>query len=60
LGVGTAQCRNEVILEGANRAFGGVASVDAGWDELIIYAFAGHELLESFGAFVIESLELRP
>jgi len=55
--VNTAQARNEMIFERANGSFGGVATMDARRDQLVIDGFAGHEGFKSFGAFIIETLE---
>ena len=51
-----AEACNEVIFEGANHTFSGVAAVDAGRNELVVYRFAGHVGLEYAGSFVVELL----
>jgi hypothetical protein len=42
--VNAAKASNEVILEGADGAFGGIASVDSGRGELKINFFFAEEL----------------
>jgi hypothetical protein len=43
--VHAAEARDEVILEGPNRTFCGIATVDVGGDELIVDLLDAHELL---------------
>jgi hypothetical protein len=57
--VDAAQASNEMILEGADGSFGGIATVDSGWGELKINNFFAEELLQSFRAFIIKPLEKR-
>ena len=57
--VDAAKASNEVILEGADGAFGGIAAVDAWWGELKVNYFFAEELFQSFGAFIVETLEER-
>ena len=42
--VDAAQASNEVILEGADGAFGGIAAMNAWWGELKINHFVAEEL----------------
>ena len=51
--VDAAEARDEVVFERANGAFGGVASVDAGRDKLVVNVLCDHELFERVGAFVV-------
>ena len=54
--VGAAESGNEVVFEYADGAFGGIASVDLRWCELVIDVFCGEELLEGNRGFVVESM----
>jgi hypothetical protein len=56
-GIGCAETGDEVIFESANSALGGVATVIAGGDELVVYLLAVHVGLKHGGGFVVESLE---
>jgi hypothetical protein len=58
VGVGAAQASNEVVLEGANGAFGRIGAVKTRRDELEVDVLVEEELLESSGALVVEALEL--
>jgi hypothetical protein len=53
LWVGGAEAGDEVIFEGSNGAFCGVAAMDVGGGELEVDILAGHELLEGTGRFVV-------
>ena len=55
--VDAAQSSNEMILEGADGAFGGIAAMNAWWGELKGNFFFAEELFQRFGAFVVETLE---
>jgi hypothetical protein len=55
--VDTAKASNEVILEGADGAFGGIAAVDAGRGELEVNFLFAEELLQCFRAFKVETLK---
>ena len=57
--VNAAKSSNEVILEGADGAFGGIAAVDSGRGELKVNFFFAEELFQGFGAFIVETLEER-
>ena len=57
--VDAAKASNEVILEGADGAFGGIAAVDSWWGELKVDMFFAEELFQGFGAFIVETLEER-
>ena len=57
--VDAAKAGDKVILESADRALSGIAPMYARWDKLKIHSLCGHEFLEDFRAFVVESLELR-
>ena len=56
IGVGAAEARDEVVLEGADSSFGGVGSVHAGWDELWLDGVCCHELEKDVGTFIVEAL----
>jgi hypothetical protein len=56
--VGAAQASDEVILEGADGAFGRIGAVKTRRDELDVDMLVAEELLESSGALVVEALEL--
>ena len=56
--VDAAKSGNEVILEGADRAFGGIAAMHAGWNELKIDVGVAQERLERGGSLVIEAVQL--
>jgi len=47
-----------VVFECANGAFGGIALVDMGWDQLIINLFSGEVVLEGRRSFIVKTLEL--
>jgi hypothetical protein len=55
--VDAAKASNEVILEGAGGAFGGIAAVDSGRGELKVNFFFAEELFQCFGALIVETLE---
>ena len=57
--VDAAETGNEVILEGAGGVFGSIAAVDSWWGELKVNFFFAEELFQSFGAFIVETLEER-
>ena len=42
IAVGGAEASNEVVFEGSDRAFGGIAAVDVWWYELEVYLLLGH------------------
>ena len=54
--VDAAQAGDEVVLKGADRSLGGVASMHVWWDELVVDVLVGEELFENTGAFVVEAL----
>ena len=54
-----AETSNEVVLEGSDSAFGSIAPMETGWDELKVDFFRGEKLFEGRGTFVVEALELR-
>ena len=60
LGISAAKPSNEVIFEGLDCAFSGVATVDAGRSKLVLNAVVKEEVLEYVGAFIVKALELRP
>jgi hypothetical protein len=57
--VNASKASNEVILEGADGAFGGIAAVDTGWGELeIIFFFIDELVFQGIGALmIVETLE---
>jgi hypothetical protein len=57
--VDAAQASNEMILEGADGAFGGIAAMDSWWGELEVNFFFAEELFQSCGTFIVETLEER-
>jgi hypothetical protein len=57
VGVG-AQASDEVILEGADGAFGRIGVVNTRRDELEVNVLIAEELLDSSRALVVETLEL--
>ena len=58
VGVGGAKPGDEVVLKGADGAFGGVAAVDPGRSKLEVDALLGHVGLKDGGGFVVKFLEL--
>jgi hypothetical protein len=58
-GIGQAESGDEVIFEGANRSFGGIAAMDAGWSKLKINFRVVEEGLECRGRFIVKTLETR-
>ncbi len=56
--IGAAEAFDKVILERADHAFGGIASVSVRWCELIVDAFGLEEVLKRLRCFVVEALEL--
>ena len=56
--VDTAEASDEMILEGADGAFSGVATMDARRSKLEVDVFAAEEVLERFRALVVQALEL--
>jgi hypothetical protein len=56
--VSGAEAGNEVVLECADGAFGGVASVIVWGDKLVLNALLRHELFEAARGFVIQALQL--
>jgi len=57
--VNAAEASDEMILERPDGSFSGVATVNAGWDELVVNTLIGHELFERIRTFVVEALEAR-
>jgi hypothetical protein len=55
--INAAKASDEMVLKSSDAAFGCIATVRAGRDELEINVLIVHELLEDLGAFVIEMLE---
>jgi hypothetical protein len=55
--VRSAQAGDEVILKSANSAFGGVAAMIAGGDELVVDLLAVHVGFEHGRGFVVKPLE---
>jgi hypothetical protein len=54
--VGAAEAGDEVVFERADCAFGGIAAVDVGRDELKIDVLRTEEVFQDAGAFVVEAL----
>jgi len=55
--VRAAEAGDEVVFERATGAFGGIASVDVGRDQLIIHLFGSEVFLEGGRGLVVKSLE---
>ena len=55
--VDTAETGNEMVFERADGAFGGIATVHAGRDELKVDIGVVQKLLECRRAFVVEAVE---
>jgi hypothetical protein len=56
--ISAAQGSDKVILECTDGPFCCVATMDALRDELKVDMLVSHVLLEPFGAFIVEALEL--
>ena len=54
--VGATEAGDEVVFERADCAFGGIAAVDVGRDELKIDVLRTEEVFQDAGAFVVEAL----
>lgn len=59
LGVHTAEASNQVILEGPDGPFSGVAPVNSRGDKLVVNFNIGHVGLENVGALIVQALETR-
>ena len=57
IGICGAEAGNEVILEGTNGAFGGIAAVHMGRNQLEVDVFSAHELFENVRGFVVKTLQ---
>ena len=55
--VGAAQDGDEMIFERPNGAFGGVQSVDMGWNKLVVDLVVFEVGLEGSRCFVVKALE---
>ena len=55
--VGAAESGDEMILESADRSFGGIAAVKVWRHKLEIDVFVSHELFQHVGAFVVKALK---
>jgi hypothetical protein len=53
--VNTAEASDEVVLEGADSAFGGVAAMGAGRYQLVVDLLVDEEGLECGGAFIVKA-----
>jgi hypothetical protein len=53
VGIGAAEAGDKMIFKSVDGALGGVATVNVGWYELVVYLFGGHEALEESGGFVV-------
>ena len=58
LWVSAAKASDEVIFEGPNGSFSGIAAMDIGWGKLIVNTLGLHELLKGCGGFIVQTLEL--
>jgi hypothetical protein len=56
--VDATEASNEVIFEGADGTFCGIAAMDAGRYQLEVNIFFRHVILEDLGTFIVEALEL--
>ena len=56
--VDAAEAGDEMIFEGSDGSFGGVAAMDIGWHKLVGDIFVIEKLLKRRRAFVVEALEL--
>ena len=56
--IDAAKCCNKMVLECAYGAFSSIPTVRVGWCLLEIHLLWPHEFFASFGAFVVESLDL--
>ena len=54
-----AQTGDEMILEGLDRAFGGVATMSMRWHQLEFYFGFVEESLQQGGYFIVEDVEFR-
>ncbi len=57
--VDAAKASDEMILEGADAAFGCISAMHSRRDELEIHVLLMHKLLEDLRTFVVEALETR-
>jgi hypothetical protein len=51
--VNAAQSSNEVVLEGLDCAFGGIAAMHTRWDQLEVDIFNLEELFQDVGTLVV-------
>jgi hypothetical protein len=57
--VNAAEASNEMIFEGPNGAFRGIATMHARRSKLEVNILIAEELFEGKGAFIVQALELR-
>jgi hypothetical protein len=57
--IDAAKPGDEIILERADGAFGGVATMQSRGHELIVDLLVGEKCFEGCGTFVVEALEVR-
>ena len=58
LAVTGAETSNEMVLEGADRAFGSIAAVNVRWGKLEVNVFFSEVVFQGLGSFIVKSLEL--
>eukprot|EP00980_Cylindrotheca_fusiformis_P017525 scaffold5497_cov135-Cylindrotheca_fusiformis.AAC.4 len=56
--IGGAEAGDEVVLEGADGSFSGVAAVDSWWGQLEVNLFLANVVLEDGAGLVVKALEL--
>ena len=56
--IGGGEACDEVILEGSNGSFGGVAAMDVWWHKLEIDVFFVEEAFQRGGGFIVKLVEL--
>ena len=57
--VNTTQASDEVILEGSDGTFGGIAAMDAGGSKLEVNVLMAEKLLQGLGTFIVKALQER-
>jgi len=48
---------NKMIFESADGTFGSIAMMSIGWSQLEVDFLVLHEVIESFGSFIVETLQ---
>jgi hypothetical protein len=54
--VDTAEASNEMIFEGADGAFGSIATMNIWWGKLEVNVLGGEEIFQCLGSLVVKSL----